>query len=57
MLKITRAANGEVVTEIKTLSVFLGAAKRTTSRSRIAQHTSAGGSRENGDEHRNQNGN
>jgi hypothetical protein len=30
MLKMTRAANGEVVTEIKTLSVFLGAAKRTT---------------------------
>jgi hypothetical protein len=93
MLKITRAANEEVVIklsgrmgaenlgeleklisaeadgrpiilDVKDLKLvdqsavnFLGAAKRTTSRSRIAHHTSASGSRENGDEQRNQNGN
>jgi hypothetical protein len=34
---------------IKTLLVFLSAAKPTTCNSRIAQHTSASGSRENGD--------
>jgi serine/threonine protein kinase len=46
----------EFIAWIKTSSVFLGAAKRTASSSRIAQHISGSGSRENGDEHRNQNG-
>ena len=42
---------------VKTLSVFVSATKRTASSSRIAQYLSGSRSRENEDEHRNQNSN
>ena len=59
MLKITRAANGETVIKLsgRMGAENLGAAKRRASRSRISQRIAGSGSRENRDEHRNQNGN
>ena len=63
--KISAESDGRrIVLDLKDLKLvdqdavsFLKRCEGRASRSKISQHTSASGSQENGDEHRNQNGN